>query len=249
MDLEIFNYEDKQVRTVNKNNDVWFIAKDICDILNIKNTTQAINRLDEDERAMFNIGRQGITNIVNESGLYNLIIRSDKPNAKEFKRWVTHEVLPSIRKTGGYIANDQMFIDTYLPFADELTKQLFANTLETVRKQNRLIGEMKPKVLFADAVEASKTSILVGDLAKILNQNGIDIGQNRLFAWLRKNGFLCNKKGDMYNMPTQKAMDLKLFEVKERTVNNPDGSIRITKTTKVSGKGQKYFINKFITEN
>src|SRR5690625_1845425 len=208
----------------------------------------AVGRLDEDERAKFNLGRQGDTNIVNEYGLYSLILASRKPEAKRFKRWITHEVLPSIRKTGGYVANDDLFIQTYLPNADEQTKLLFKTTLETMRKQNDQIAKMKPKALFADAVETSESSVLVGELAKILKQNGIEIGQNRLFAWLRENGFLIKKKGESYNLPTQRSMDMELFEIKKRVINNPDGSIRTTRTPKVTGKGQIYFVNKFLNQ-
>lgn len=154
-------------------------------------------------------------------------------------------MLPAIRTTGGYVNNDDTFVNTYLPFADEQTKMLFRSTLETVRNLNSKIEQDKPKVLFADAVETAKTSILIGDLAKLIKQNGVDIGQKRLFDWLREKGYLI-KNGNSRNMPTQKAMDLKLFEVKERTINNPDGSVKITKTTKVTGKGQQYFINKFL---
>src|SRR5690606_28985831 len=167
---------------------------------------------------------------------------------KQFKRWITHEVIPTIRKTGGYVANDDLFIQTYLPNADENTKLLFKTTLQTIRKQNEQIAEMKPKALFADAVETSESSVLIGELAKILRQNGIDIGQNRLFQWMRDNGFLIKQKGENYNLPTQYAMERGLFEIKKRTVNNPDGSVRVTRTPKVTGKGQVYFVNKFLAE-
>lgn len=229
------------------NNEPWFVAKDVCEILEISNPTMALQRLDEDERSKFNLGRQGETNIVNEPGLYTLILGSRKPEAKQFKRWITHEVIPTIRKTGGYVANDDLFIQTYLPNADESTKLLFKTTLQTIRKQNEQIAEMKPKALFADAVETSESSILVGELAKILRQNGIEIGQNRLFQWLRENGYLCKQKGENFNLPTQYSMDLGLFEIKKRTINNPDGSVRVTRTPKVTGKGQIYFVNKFLS--
>lgn len=153
--------------------------------------------------------------------------------------------MPSIRKTGGYVNDDDMFVKTYLPFADEHTQAMFRSTLENIRMLNAKIERDKPKVLFADAVETADTSILVGDLAKLIKQNGVDIGQKRLFNWLRERGYLI-KSGNSRNMPTQKSMELKLFEVKERTISNPDGSVRITKTTKVTGKGQQYFINKFL---
>lgn len=239
-------FQGHQLRIIERNNEPLFVAKDVCDILEIKNPSDALKRLDEDERTRLNLGRQGYTNMVNEFGLYNLVLGSRKPEAKEFKRWITHEVIPSIRKTGGYVANDDLFIQTYLPNADEQTKLLFKTTLETVRKQNDQIAAMKPKALFADAVETSESSVLVGELSKILRQNGINIGQNRLFAWLRENGYLIRKKGESYNLPTQRSMDLGLFEIKKRTINNPDGSVRVTRTPKVTGKGQIYFVNKFL---
>lgn len=163
------------------------------------------------------------------------------PNAKRFKRWVTSEVLPSIRKHGGYIAGQEQMTD------EELIQKALLVATNKLKERERQLEEQKPKVLFANSVETSKTSILIGDLAKLIKQNGHDIGQNRLFKWLRENGYLI-KTGERKNMPTQTAMDLGLFEVKERTVSNPDGSIRITKTTKVTGKGQVYFVNKFLKE-
>lgn len=242
---KVFN--GHQLRIVEKNNEPWFVAKDVCEILEISNPSMALQRLDDDERAKFNLGRQGETNIVNEPGLYTLILGSRKPEAKQFKRWITHEVIPTIRKTGGYVANEDLFIQTYLPHADEQTKNLFKTTLLTVKRQNEQIEKMKPKALFADAVETSESSVLIGELAKILRQNGVEIGQNRLFQWLRENGYLCRQKGENYNLPTQRAMDLGLFEIKKRTINNPDGSVRVTRTPKVTGKGQIYFVNKFLS--
>ncbi|UJA34316.1 phage antirepressor [Bacillus velezensis] len=244
---KVFNYQDQQVRTVVINGQPWFVAKDICEILGIKNATQAVSKLDNDERAMLNIGRQGNTNIVNEPGLYTLILGSRKPEAKQFKRWITHEVIPTIRKAGGYIANDDLFIQTYLPQADENTRLFFKATLHSMKEQSKQIETMKPKALFAEAVEASESSVLVGELAKIIQQNGIKIGPNKLFQWLRDNGYLIRKTGESFNLPTQRSMDLGLFEIKKRTMNNPDGSIRTTRTPKVTGKGQIYFVNKFIS--
>lgn len=243
--LQIFKYEDQEVRTIQKDEEVWWVLKDVCGVLGLSNPSAVADRLDDDERAKFDLGRQGESNIINESGLYNVIIRSDKPEAKKFKRWVTHEVLPTIRKTGGYVANEESFINTYLPNADEQTKLMFKSQLEVIRNLNNRIEEDKPKVLFANAVDTAKTAILIGDLAKLLKQNGVDIGQKRLFNWLRDKGYLI-KNGNSKNMPTQKAMEMKLFEVKERIINNPDGSSRITRTTKVTGKGQIYFINRFV---
>lgn len=248
---KIFNYQGNQVRTVVKNNEPWFVAKDVCDILKHSNSRVALSRLDDDEKGVSKVytpGGQQNMSVVNEFGLYNLVLTSNLPEAKKFKRWITHEVIPSIRKTGGYVANDDLFIETYLPQADEQTKLLFRTTLKTMRQQNEQIAKMKPKALFADAVETSESSVLVGELAKILKQNGIEIGQNRLFAWLRENGFLIKQKGESYNLPTQRSMDLGLFEIKKRVINNPDGSIRTTRTPKVTGKGQIYFVNKFLKQ-
>ncbi|MCY7574469.1 phage antirepressor [Bacillus pumilus] len=243
---QIFNYQDQEVRTVIQDGQPWFVAKDVCEILGIKNATQAVSKLDIDERSMLNIGRQGNTNIVNEPGLYTLILGSRKPEAKQFKRWITHEVIPTIRNTGGYVANDELFIQTYLPQADEQTKHFFKATLQTMKEQTKQIEAMKPKALFADAVETSESSVLVGELAKLLQQNNVQIGPNKLFEWLRENGYLIRKKGESYNLPTQRSMDMGLFEIKKRAVNNPDGSVRTTRTPKVTGKGQVYFINKFL---
>lgn len=248
--LQIFkNEEFGEIRTVTVNNEPWFVGKDVANILGYQNGSRDINRhVDEEDKLTERIvlsGQNREVIVINESGLYSLILSSKLPTAKKFKHWVTSEILPTIRKTGGYVSNDDMFINTYLPFADDQTKLLFKSTLETVKKLNKKIEEDKPKVLFANAVETAQNSILIGDLAKLIKQNGVNIGQKRLFDWMRENGYLI-KNGTSKNMPTQKAMDLKLFEIKERTVNNPDGSVRITKTTKVTGKGQSYFINKFL---
>jgi len=241
MELQIFKNEQfGEIRIVEKNKEPWFVASDICKALEIKNATQAVSRLDEDERSMFNIGRQGEANIVNEYGLYNLILVSRKPEAKQFKRWITHEVIPSIRKNGGYIANQENLTP----------EQIVANALivaqNIIAEKDKLLEEQKPKVLFADAVSASKTSILVGELAKILKQNGINTGQNRLFQWLRDNGYLISRKSTDYNMPTQYSMERGLFEIKETTITHSDGHISVSKTVKVTGKGQQYFVNKFL---
>lgn len=240
-ELQVFNNEMfGNVRIILQDNEPWFVAKDVCDCLEIKNTTDAIKRLDEDERARLNLGRQGEANVINEYGLYNLVLSSRKPEAKEFKRWITHDVLPSLRKYGTYSMN----IPRTLPDA----LKAYAGEIEAHNKTKALLEAQKPKVLFADAVNASHTSILVGDLAKLLRQNGLDIGQNRLFEKLRQEGYLIKQKGESYNMPTQRSMDMKLFEVKESTFTNPDGSTHITKTSKVTGKGQIYFANRYLSE-
>lgn len=248
-DLQVFtNSQFGSIRTAMRDGAPLFVAADVCKALDIDRTQT--RRLDDDEKGVCLTqtpgGEQGLT-VVTESGLYSLVLGSRKSEAKAFKRWITHDVIPAIRKTGGYVNNDDAFIGTYLPYADEATKSMFRQTLGAVRALNDKIQQDRPKVLFADAVSASHTSILVGELAKLLKQNGIDMGQNRLFAWLRVNGFLC-AYGERYNMPSQYAMERGLFEVKETTINQPDGSIRIVRTVKVTGKGQQYFINKFFTE-
>lgn len=180
--------------------------------------------------------------IINESGLYSLIMSSKLPSAKQFKHWVTSEVLPSIRKNGAYLTDKKAYDITHDPNS---LADLLLQAGEQLKQKELVIQEMKPKALFADAVATSHSSILVGDLAKILRQNGVIIGQHRLFNWLRNTGYLI-KSGASKNMPTQRAMEMGLFEVKESTVTNPDGTVRITRTTKVTGKGQQYFINKFL---
>lgn len=243
-ELQVFNNAMfGNVRIFLEDNEPWFVAKDVCECLAISKHRDAISRLDDDERGSLKVdtlgGKQEMAT-VNEYGLYSLVMSSRKPEAKEFKRWVTHEVLPSIRKYGTY----NMAIPRTLPDA----LKLYANEIEAHNKTKALVEEQKPKVLFADAVNASHTSILVGDLAKLLRQNGLDIGQNRLFERLRQEGYLIKQKGESYNMPTQRSMDMKLFEVKESTFTNPDGSTHITKTSKVTGKGQIYFTNRYLGE-
>lgn len=245
-ELQVFkNKEFGQVRVIEKDGELWFVASDICKILEISNPTVAVQRLDDDERSKFNLGRQGETNVVNEYGLYNLVMASRKPEAKKFKRWITHEVIPSIRKHGAYMTPQKieevlMNPDTIINLATRLKEEQQRRI-----KAEKQIEEQKPKVLFADAVSTSKSSILVGELAKILKQNGVDIGQNRLFKWLRQNGYLISRKGTDYNMPTQYSMNLGLFEVKETTITHSDGHVTVNKTPKVTGKGQIYFVNKF----
>lgn len=225
------------VRILLQGDKPWFVAKDVCDCLEIKNTTDALKRLDDDERARFNLGRQGETNIVNEYGLYSLVLSSRKPEAKIFKRWITHDVLPALRKTGSYSMN----IPQTLPEA----LRAYADEVEQHNKTKALVEAQRPKVIFADAVSTSDTDILIGDLAKLLNQNGHNIGQNRLFERLRKEGYLISRKGNSYNSPTQKAMELGLFRIKETAITHADGRTTINKTPKVTGKGQLYFINRY----
>lgn len=246
--LQIFNSSEfGEIRTVAKDGEPMFCLMDICKALEIKNTTDVAKRLEEDEVTRFNLGgRVGKTNFITESGLYAVILRSDKPNAKQFRKWVTSEVLPSIRKNGGYIAGQETLSD------EELMAKALLVAQNKIIERDRLIEQQKtkieadrPKTIFADSVAASDTSILVGDLAKLIRQNGVQIGQKRLFEWLRQNNYLI-KCGSSRNMPTQRSLEMGLFEIKESTVQNPDGSVRITRTPKVTGKAQIYFVNKFI---
>lgn len=244
------NSEFGEVRTIMIDNEPWFVGHDIVNILGYQNGSRDINRhVDNEDRQIIkstetvslDIPNRGLT-VINESGLYSLVLSSKLPTAKRFKRWVTSEVLPSIRRTGRYDIKDSYMIDDPVERAKRWIEE------ETIRrKQAEQIEEMKPKALFADSVSASKTTILIGELAKILRGNGVIIGQNRLFDWLRKNGYLINRKGTDWNMPTQRAMELDLFRVKETAINHSDGSTSISKTVKVTGKGQQYFINKFIS--
>lgn len=243
-ELQVFeNTEFGKVRTLVKDGDPWFVGKDVAEILGYQNASKAlIDHVDDEDKlnneSLSSLGQRGGW-LINESGVYSLVFASKLPTAKKFKRWVTSEVLPTLRKTGTYSVPSYQ-IENPIERAEKWIEEY--KERQTLQQR---VEEMRPKELFADAVSASKTSILIGDLAKILKGNGIDIGQRRLFQWLRQHGYLM-KTGSSYNMPTQKAMELKLFEVKESTVTNPDGSIRISKTTKVTGKGQQYFINKFL---
>lgn len=248
--VQLFDFKGNQVRILSdEKGEPWFVAKDVCEVLGHSNASMALERLDNDERSKFNLGRQGETNIVNEAGLYALVLGSRKPEAHEFKRWVTHEVLPSIRRHGVY-ATDAT-IDHILNDPDFGIKLLTDLKDERARRREaeRAIEAQKPKVLFADSVAASHSTILVGELAKILKGNGVDIGQNRLFQWMRDNGYLISRKGTDFNMPTQKAMELGLFFIKETNVQHSDGHITVNKTPKVTGKGQSYFVNKFLSRD
>ena len=241
--LQIFkNEEFGEVRTVTIDNEPWFVGKDVAMALGYQNASKALSDHVEEcdklnNESLSSLGQRGGW-IINESGLYALIFGSKLESARRFKRWVTSEVLPAIRKTGGY----QM----KAPHGKELLALAVLEAQKTIEAQAAEIGRMRPKEIFADAVSTSHTAILIGDLAKILKQNGIETGQKRLFSWLRENGYLIKRKGTDWNMPTQKSMEMGLFEVKESTVNNPDGSVRINRTTKVTGKGQVYFVNKFL---
>ncbi|MDT8900248.1 phage antirepressor [Anaeroselena agilis] len=246
--LQIFSYEGKEVRTIQKDGEPWWVLKDVCEVLEIGNSRDVTARLDEDEKGVGIIdtlgGRQELT-VINESGLYNVILLSRKPEAKHFKRWVTHEVLPQIRRHGAYMTTDKLEALMNDPDAwIQLLTTLKQERQEKARLQLQAV-EDKPKVVFADAVSVSDGTILIGELAKILKGNGVDIGQNRLFERLRQDGFLIKRKGTDYNAPTQRSMELGLFRVKETAITHSDGHVTISKTTKVTGKGQQYFVNYF----
>lgn len=249
--LQVFNNEEfGQVRTVVQSEDIWFVAKDVAEVLGYNNTSKAIQmHVDEDEKAGLPIwdGRQNRNQkVINESGLYSLILSSKLPSAKKFKKWVTSEVLPSIRKHGAYmtdqvleqaVTNPDFMIGLLTNLKEEKAKRVEAE---------RTILQQQPLVTFAEAVQVSTNLISVKQLANLMRQKGIDTGQNRLFEWLRENGYLCKKRGSLYNTPTQYSMDLELFESQEYVRTNGQGEFVTSFTTKVTGKGQFYFINKFL---
>lgn len=243
-ELQIFNNaEFGQVRTVEIDRNPWFAATDIAKILGYRMASDLTRRIDDEDKGthiMSTLGGEQALSIINESGLYSAILGSKSESARRFKHWVTSEILPSIRKTGGYISGQETMTDA------ELMAKALLVAQKQIEERNRQIEVMQPKALFADAVSASEKSILVGELAKLIKQNGVDIGQQRLFSWMRDNGYLIRRKGSDWNMPTQYAMDLGLFSIKETTITHSDGHISISKTVKVTGKGQVYFINKFL---
>lgn len=250
-EIKIFQNEQfGQIRiVVNENNEPLFCLLDLCNSLGLSNNRKVKSQLDDDVTLSYpildNLGREQEATFVTEAGMYTVILRSDSPKAKPMQKWVTNEVLPSIRKHGAYMTNETL--ERALTSPDFLI-QLATNLKE--EKQKRIEAEIKiqqdaPKVLFADAVSTSQRSCLIAELAKILQQNGVNIGQNRLFSWMRDNGYLC-QKGQYYNQPTQKSMELGLFEIKQITITKPDGTVLVTTTTKVTGKGQIYFVNKFL---
>ena len=281
MNLMAFdNNEFGQVRAFQKDGEVWFVGKDVCEAFGDTNYRRSLSRIDNEDKNTSQISTPGGTQnmtVINESGLYSLLFQMQPQKAKgvsqsaqpqkahrdgvsdaypieiqeridklhRFKRWVTAEVLPAIRKHGAYLTDKKAYEITHNP--DSLA-DLLIQAGEQLRKKDLVIQEMQPKALFADAVATSKTSILIGDLAKILKQNGVNIGQKRLFEWLRNHGYLVKRNGADRNMPTQKSMDMGLFEIKETVVTHADGHVTISKTTKVTGKGQQYFINKFLAK-
>ena len=251
MDILTFNNSEfGEIRTVQEDDKVLFCGADIAKALGYADTAKAIKlHCKEDGWAICpvidNLGREQQAKFISEGNVYRLITHSKLPTAQKFESWVFDEVIPSIHKHGAYMTGETLEKALTSPdFLIELATKLKEEQEKRIELETK-IEEDKPKVLFAQAVETSKSTILVGDLAKILRQNGVNIGQRRLFDWLRDNGYLM-KAGSSRNLPTQSAMDAGLFEIKESTVNNPDGSIRINKTTKVTGKGQTYFVNKFL---
>lgn len=251
-ELQIFNNSEfGEVRTAVINDEPMFCLADICRVLEIKNVSDCKSRLRQKgivtTDTLTNGGKQKMI-FIDESNLYKTIFQSRKESAERFTEWVTGEVLPSIRKNGGYIAGQESLSDDELMAKALLVAQNKIAERDTlIFEQQRAIEQMKPQKIFAEAVATSHTSILVGDLAKLICQNGVQIGQKRLFEWLRNNNFLI-KSGASRNMPQQRFVEQGLFEVKESNIQNPDGSVRITRTTKVTGKGQIYFINKFLAE-
>ena len=253
-EIRIFsNQEFGSIRTVEIDGEPWFVGKDVAERLGYSKPRNAIAaHVDEEDKKVAPIqgdlgGEQEMT-IINESGLYSLVLSSKLPRAKAFKRWVTSEVIPSIRKHGAYMTletAEQMLSNP--DFMIRLLQELKSEQ-EQRRELERQKKEDAPKVLFADAVKTSRTSILVGELAKILKQNGVETGQTRLFSWLRDNGFLIKRKGSDYNMPTQKAMEAGLFEIKETAVTHADGHVSVNRTPKVTGKGQLYFVERFLSQ-
>lgn len=250
-EMQKFDFRGASLRTLtDEAGEPWFVAKDVCDILELTNPAVALQSLDDDEKTNLSNsyvwsepGRRPL--IISEPGLYRLVMRSRKPEAKEFQRWVTHEVLPSIRRTGGYIpttdADDDM---TILAKAVMIGQRTMEAQKQKIAEQQTRIVELEPKARFADAVAASDGTCLVGELAKMLRQNGMDIGQNRLFRLLQADGYL-GKSGSNRNVPTQRAMELGLFRIKETTVTHADGHTTVSRTPKVTGKGQRYFIDRY----
>lgn len=255
-ELQNFNFNNLPVRTVLIDDEPWFVGKDVAEILGYSNTKDALlKHVDDEDKLGSQITTSGQKRnmvVVNESGLYNLIIgaakqgknQEIKEKARQFKRWITHEVLPTIRKHGAYMTDAKA--------QDVISGNGLADLLLQAGNQIKQLelekSQMKPKALFADSVSASENTILIRDLAKILKQNGIDIGEKRLFTWLRDNGYLVKKIGSDYNSPTQRSMNLGILEFTENTHVHNSGKITVTKTPKVTGKGQIYFVNKFLQD-
>lgn len=268
---QLFNFEGQKVETLLFDGDPWFVGKNVATILGYSDTNQAIRKhVDDDDKLTSRFDGSGQNRnmiIINESGLYSLILSSKMPNAKKFKRWVTHEVLPAIRKHGAYMTDEKIEEvltdpDTIIKLATQLKDERQQRLIEQQlrRDAESQVREMKPKALFADAVTSSKSTVLISDLAKMIKQNGVhylyvtvngttkklNMGPNNLFKWMRENHYLIARKGSDYNSPTQRSMLMELFEFKEKTIVHSDGHTTISKTPKVTGKGQQYFINLFL---
>ena len=238
--IKIFsNNEFGDIRTSTINGEIWFVGKDVSDALGYTNASKALSdHVDSSDKlnneSLSSLGQRGGW-LINESGLYSLVLGSKLESAKKFKHWVTSEVLPTLRKTGSY----------GMPQGKELLALAVIEAQKTIEEKDKEIERMRPKEVFADAVASSKDSILIGELAKLICQNGYSVGQNRLFTWMRDNGYLM-VQGASRNIPKQRYVEQGLFEIKESSIANPDGSVRLIKTTKVTAKGQQYFIQKFL---
>lgn len=249
-EIQRFDFRGASLRTLtDEAGEPWFVLKDCMSILDLGNPTETVKMFDKDEfsttEVIDSIGRRQQTYIISEPGLYRLVMKSRKPEAKEFQRWVTHEVLPQIRKTGGYIPTSESDSDEDIMARAVLVAQkTIKQKNQQIAEQQTRIVELEPKARFADAVAASDGTCLVGELAKMLRQNGMDIGQNRLFRLLQADGYL-GKSGSNRNVPTQRAMELGLFRIKETTVTHADGHTTVSRTPKVTGKGQRYFIDRY----
>lgn len=248
-EIQIFeNARFGQVRTLDENGKTLFCAKDVAMALGYAKPQNAIDRHCKGALKRGIPTNGGIQQMlfIPEGDIYRLAAKSELPGADEFERWIFDEVLPAIRKHGGYLTPEK--VEEALLNPDTIIR--LATDLKTEREKRMRLEEQaqkdKPKVLFADAVATARTSILIGELAKIMKQNGIDMGQNRLFEWMRRNGYLIQRKGTDYNMPTQRAMEAGLFEIKETSITHADGHVSVNKTPKVTGKGQQYFINRFL---
>lgn len=238
--IQVFNNNEfGDIRTVTINNEPWFVGKDVAEALGYAEPRSAVSKkVDNTDRGVAEMetpsGKQNMT-IISESGVYALVFGSKLESAKRFKHWVTSEVLPTLRKTGSY----------GMPQGKELLALAVIEAQKTIEEKDKEIERMRPKEVFADAVASSKDSILIGELAKLICQNGYSVGQNRLFTWMRDNGYLM-RQGASRNIPKQRYVEQGLFEIKESSIANPDGSVRLIKTTKVTAKGQQYFIQKFL---
>lgn len=238
-DLTTYGFHGHSVRVVtDEHGDSWFIATDVARILGYGDATHLTRRLDEDEKGLRPVETPGGIQrlaVITEPGLYAAILGSQVEGARAFKRWVTHELIPQVRRTGGYS----------MPKDYPSALRALAAEAETRVALEAKVASDAPKVLFADAVATSQTDILVGDLAKILRGNDVQVGANRLFEWLRNDGYLIRRQGTDWNMPTQRSMELGLFRVKETAVTHSDGHVSVSKTPKVTGKGQTYFVNRY----